>query len=234
MLDACRCSDNDTLAYHKAGWDNEPRPADGDDTKRRIPIGNAARPSLHTVHAPVVPRVTKQVDLAFTAFFRRVKAGDTPGELRVRGNGRYDCFTYPYVDAYQMNGQWRDRSTIIAHRPLADTNTTLTIRRARTGTRDAWFSVVTEPERLPERQRTVGSDGGVMHVAPLPTGETDCEPALLPHRRTGGRQRTVSLVEHCKGNAGTRPTTYGGGAYSRTHCAPSQRLRAFTQPPSRE
>ncbi|RMD80101.1 MAG: hypothetical protein D6823_03785, partial [Chloroflexi bacterium] len=102
-----------------------------------------------------------------------------------------------------------------------------------TGTWDAWFSEATKPEPLPERQRTVGSDDGVTHVAPSSTGETDCEPALLPHGRTGGRQCTVSLVEHCKGNAGTRPTPHGGGASLRTHCVPSQRRRAFPQPPFR-
>ncbi|GIV88442.1 MAG: hypothetical protein KatS3mg055_0960 [Chloroflexus sp.] len=59
---------------------------DGDDTRRRIPIVNAERPSLHTVHAPAVPHLTERVDQAFTAFFQRVNVGDTPGELRVRGN----------------------------------------------------------------------------------------------------------------------------------------------------
>jgi len=86
VLDVCRWPDNDTLAYRKAVWDNEPCPADGDDTRRRIPIVNAECSSLHTVHAPVVPHLTERVDQAFTAFFRRVNVGDTPGELRVRGN----------------------------------------------------------------------------------------------------------------------------------------------------
>ena len=36
-----------------------------------------------------------RIDLAFKAFFRRVKAKEKPGYPRFRGAGRYDSFTYP-------------------------------------------------------------------------------------------------------------------------------------------
>jgi putative transposase len=35
-----------------------------------------------------------RVDLAFQAFFRRVKAGETPGYPRFKGKGWYDSITY--------------------------------------------------------------------------------------------------------------------------------------------
>lgn len=43
----------------------------------------------------VLQDVLHRVDRAFQAFFRRVKAGETPGYPRFKGKGWYDSFTYP-------------------------------------------------------------------------------------------------------------------------------------------
>ncbi len=75
VLETCRWLYNDTLAYRKAAWENEQRTADFYETKRRIPILKAERPSLKAVHSQVLQNVTERVDLAFKAFFRRVKVG---------------------------------------------------------------------------------------------------------------------------------------------------------------
>jgi len=55
---------------------------------------------LKTVHSQVLQNVAVRVDLAFQAFFRRVKkndgkAGETPGYPRMKGRGQYDSITYP-------------------------------------------------------------------------------------------------------------------------------------------
>ncbi len=98
VLETCRWLYNDTLAYRKAAWEAEHRTADWYETKRRIPILKAERPSLKTVHSQVLQNVTERVDVAFKAFFRRVKAGETPGYPRFRGTGWYDSFTYPQAE----------------------------------------------------------------------------------------------------------------------------------------
>ncbi len=55
----------------------------------------AERPTLGSVHSQVMQNVAVRLDLAMKAFFRRVKAGETPGFPRFRGAGRYDSFCYP-------------------------------------------------------------------------------------------------------------------------------------------
>jgi putative transposase len=50
---------------------------------------------LKTVHSQVLQNIARRVDLAFQAFFRRVKAGETPGYPRLKGHGQYDSITYP-------------------------------------------------------------------------------------------------------------------------------------------
>ena len=53
---------------------------------------------LSEVHAHLLQNVAHRVDLAFRAFFRRVKdksrAGETPGYPRRKGVGQYDSFCF--------------------------------------------------------------------------------------------------------------------------------------------
>ncbi len=184
VLETCRWLYNDTLAYRKAAWEEEQRTADWYETKRRIPILKTERPSLKAVHSQVLQNVTERVDLAFKAFFRRVKAGETPGYPRFRGKGWYDSFTYPQADAFRVHGHWLDvskfgRIQMIDHRPVDGTIKTLTIRRTSTGKWFACFSVETEPDPLPGTQRAVGIDVGLEKFATLSTGEQIANPRFF-------------------------------------------------------
>ena len=58
-----------------------------------IPNGRKIN-QLKDVHSQVLQEVVKRVDLAFQAFFRRVKSGEKPGYPRFKGHGRYDSITY--------------------------------------------------------------------------------------------------------------------------------------------
>jgi putative transposase len=202
MLEECRWLYNETLAYRKAAWEHEQRTADWYETKRRIPILKRERPSLNTVHSQVLQNVTERVDLAFKAFFRRVKRGETPGYPRFKGAGWYDSLTYPQANAFTVNKQWLDVSKIgriqmSAHRPIEGTIKTLTIRRTSTGKWFACFSVETEPEPLPETQRAVGVDVGLMHFATLSTGEQIANPCFFrtDERALANAQRRLSKAE---------------------------------------
>jgi putative transposase len=56
-----------------------------------------AMPEYAEVHSQVLQDVVQRVDRVFQAFFRRVKAGETPGYPRFHGRARYNSFTYPQV-----------------------------------------------------------------------------------------------------------------------------------------
>lgn len=51
----------------------------------RFPELKNENPPLREVHSQVLQNVAVRIDLAFKAFFRRVKAGEKPGYPRFRG-----------------------------------------------------------------------------------------------------------------------------------------------------
>ena len=73
QLEECRWVYNQTRAArrdaHEAG-----SPIGWYDTKRMLPDWKTERPALKLVHSMILQNVTERVELAFQAFFRRVKA----------------------------------------------------------------------------------------------------------------------------------------------------------------
>src|ERR1700693_2605815 len=61
----------------------------------QLPEIKEIRPEYHEIHSQVLQDVLRRVDKAYQAFFRRIKAGKTPGYPRFQGYGRYDSFTFP-------------------------------------------------------------------------------------------------------------------------------------------
>jgi putative transposase len=55
-----------------------------------------ARPEYRQIDSQVLQNVAKRADLTFAAFFRRVKAGKTPGYPHYKGRQFYNSFTYPH------------------------------------------------------------------------------------------------------------------------------------------
>jgi putative transposase len=148
------------------------------ETKAMLPGWKETRPSLKLVHSQVLQNVTQRVDLAFQAFFRRLKEGaDDPGYPRFKSYGRYDSITYPqYGNGVELRGNDLvvskiGRVPVVWHRPIEGTIKTVTLRRSRTGKWYASFSVEIEPKRLPPRSEVVGVDMGRMSFATLSTGE---------------------------------------------------------------
>jgi putative transposase len=87
MLDACRWLFNTTLATRKQAWEEHQQAIGLYDTQALLPGWKEQRPTLKRVHSQVLQHVQVRVDLAFTAFFRRVKAGEAPGYPRFKGVG---------------------------------------------------------------------------------------------------------------------------------------------------
>lgn len=141
--------------------------------------------------------------MAFDAFFRRVKRGETPGYPRFKGRGWYDSFTFKQAGfGFKLDGQWLDLSKIgrvqmTLHRPIDGMIKTLTIRRTATGTWFACFSVEAEPEPLPEPQRAVGINVGLTHFATLSTGEQIGNPRFFrkDEQALAKAQRKLSKAE---------------------------------------
>jgi len=99
---------------------------------------------LATVHSQVLQNVATRIEVAFQAFFRRVKAGDKPGYPRFRGVGRYDSFCYSGTE-HKLAGRRVFLSKIghvkaVIHRPLEGAIKTCCVKRASTGKWSATFA----------------------------------------------------------------------------------------------
>ena len=172
-LDACRWVYNQTLEVRKNAWEQEQRSVSYFETKRMLPQWKAEHPFLEIAHSQVLQNVTERVDLAFKAFFRRVKAGEEPGYPRFRGKHRYDSFTYPQAHAFHLNDDGTvsvsklGRLRLSLHRPMQGLIKTLTLCRDALGRWYASFSVEVEPTPLPPSPLVAGVDVGLTAFATL-------------------------------------------------------------------
>src|SRR5438067_2452002 len=150
------------------------------------------RPPLKQVHSQVLQNVAVRVDLAFKAFFRRLKAGEKPGYPRFRGRDRYDSFTFPQsgfslLSAGKGSRTHDDRVTLskigsvkmVYHRPIKGKVKTCTIRRSSTGKWSVSFSCECEPKRLDPVATQVGIDVGLKSFATLSNGEEIANPRFF-------------------------------------------------------
>jgi putative transposase len=94
----CRWLWNTLLAERKQVWEERQETVDDYEQKAELPNLKAGeRPSLSAVHSQVLQDVVLRLKKAFDAFYRRLRASETPGYPRFRGRGRYDSLTVPQV-----------------------------------------------------------------------------------------------------------------------------------------
>src|SRR6266567_5355311 len=154
-LEECRWLYNHLLAQRTTTYEQTGSGLTHYQQHATYPVLKQERPSLANVHSQVLQNVAVRLDLAFKAFFRRVKAGEDPGYPRFKGKGRYDSFTYPQF-GFQVDEQGKlfasliGHIKIVLHRPIKGKVKTLTIQKSSTGKWYACFSVECDPQRLPD------------------------------------------------------------------------------------
>jgi putative transposase len=102
-----------------------------------------------------------------------------------------------HVSSVQFQTQWetspplkdRDLRSVL-HPPIAETITTLTIRRSSTGNWYACFSVEYEPAPAPQRDTVAGVDVGLESFATFSNGEKNEDPGFFPYRRESACKNT--------------------------------------------
>jgi len=165
---------NKTLETRKDSWEQEKRSVSKYDTIRMLPLWKAENERLKLVHSQVLQETCQRVDLAFRAFFRRVKSGEAPGYPRFKSYGRYDSFTYPQSGFDLIDNKLKLSKIgdvkIKLHRPLEGQCKTLTIRRDGIGNWYACFSCIVEPKVLPPIDKVVGIDLGLTTFGQLSDG----------------------------------------------------------------
>lgn len=73
------------------------------DQQNVLPEIKAARPELAALGSHALQQTLRKLDLAFQAFFRRVKAGQTPGFPRFKSARRFSGFSYPDPAGWKLH-----------------------------------------------------------------------------------------------------------------------------------
>lgn len=142
----------------------------------------------------------RRLDKAFAAFFRRAKAGDTPGYPRFRGVNWFDTVEFPSDgDGVRWDSTPHDPATRVRfqgvghvkvnqHRPVVGKVKTVSVKRE--GRK--WFVVLTaeqdQPEPLPATGSVVGIDLGIANFL------ADSDGGFVPNPRHG-RAAAVKLED---------------------------------------
>lgn len=173
-LELCRWVYNETLATRKNSWELDRKSLSMYDTHKLLTSWKCEHPELRDAYTQVLQDAQARVDLAFKAFFRRVRAGEKPGYPRFRGYGRYTSFTFKQHGFKLLtNGLLLSKFglvKIILHRPVEGKIKTLTIQRDTIGNWYACFSCEVEPKSLPFNDQAVGVDVGLETFATLSNG----------------------------------------------------------------
>lgn len=188
------------------------------DQQNVLPEIKAARPELVELGSHALQQTLRRLDLAFAAFFRRVKAGQTPGFPRFKSSARFSGFCYPDPAGWKLMQHGTRGGTL----RLGSSKQTLSIRlrgQQRFGAEATpndltitrkngqWYASVTlrVPEAACARVRTDhqhrGIDFGVTDWATFDTGETianprwtrDALPKLAALQRARARKKKNSV-----------------------------------------
>jgi putative transposase len=153
----------------------------------------------------------KKLDHAFTAFFRRVKAGENPGFPRFKG---YDWFNSFGFAQDQAHGGWRVRDgrlyikgvgrvRIHMHRPMPSEPISCVVKRDAKG----WvvcLACEVSAEPLSAMSASVGIDVGLSSLAALSTGETIPNPRPARRAQAELRRRSRALSRCKRGSRNRR------------------------------
>ena len=209
-LETCRHFYNDCLAERKTAYQERGETVGKYEQLRHVKERKATNLWAKNVHSHVLQTVVQDLDKAFDAFFRRVKAGETPGYPRFKGRNRWHSFGWKElgngfkVDGRRLKLSGIGRIAIRWHRPIKGQIKTLRISQ-RAGKWFASFScVVDEAQPLEATGADVGIDVGLSALITTSTGEKVSHPRFY---RTGQRRLRVAqrrVARRTKGSKNRR------------------------------
>lgn len=184
---------NAALEERSSAWRKNGRSITKGDQQKSI-TALAGDPSLSDFPVNLLRWPLAKLDLAYQAFFQRVKAGQTPGHPRFKAKARWDTFGYtdrqcwkfvPRTDGKlgaKLNLSRIGTFRLSLHRPIEGEIRSLQIKRE--GRR--WFALISvrikdEVEHT-NHGSAVGCDLGTTHLVTLSTGEH------VPNPREGVRR----------------------------------------------
>jgi putative transposase len=207
--ETCRRFYNDCLAERKEAYESEKRTVGTFEQLRHVKERKATNPYAAKVHSHILQVVVADLDRAFAAFFRRVKAGETPGYPRFKGRHRFDSFGLKeYGNGFKIDGRRLKvsgigRIPVRWHREIEGTVKTVRIIKKA----DGWyacFSCEVETMPLPETGAAVGIDVGVASLITTSDGEKTPHPGWYRAEQRKLRVLQRSVARKKKGGSNRR------------------------------
>ena len=168
-LETCRIWYNTCLAERKTAWETEKRSISRFDQIKKVKDYRKENPYAAQISSQTLQVVVDDLDKAFQAFFRRVRAGEKPGYPRFKSSNRFDSFGLKaYGNGYRIDGRRLrlkgiGRVRVRWHREIEGKIKTVRIRR-QAGEWYACFVCEVDENPLPPTGKAVGIDVGIHHL----------------------------------------------------------------------
>jgi putative transposase len=168
---------NAALEERRGAWKWEHRSVSYIDQCRTLTSLRETRPEVLAAGVTVCRGTLRRLDRAFSAFYRRCRAGQTPGYPRFRPRSRWDSLQWEDPKGWRVDPTARrlhllgiGAVKVRLHRPIQGTPKAITVRREG---RRWWVTlrcVDIPAEPLPETGRQVGLDLGVNVLVAISDG----------------------------------------------------------------
>jgi len=182
---------NAALEERRGAWKWERRSVSYFDQTKELTELRELRPETLAFGVTVCRGTLRRLDRAFSGFFRRCRAGETPGFPRFKGRGQFDSVQWEDRNGWALNeesGRLRLQGVgqvkVRLHRPTRGTPKTITVRREGRRFTVSVHCVDVPAEPLPSTGREVGVDLGVGAVLASSDGRL-VENARFARRRQG-------------------------------------------------
>jgi putative transposase len=195
VRETCRRFYNECLRERKDAYELDGVSITKNQQLRKVKVEKDTSPYAADIHSHILQVVVADLDKAFQAFFRRVKAGEDPGYPRFKESDRFAGFGFKEygngfkIDARRLKLSGIGRIAVRWHREVEGTIKTARIYR-RAG---KWFVAlsceVEKPEPLPKTGEEIGVDVGLDRLATLSDAEAIENPRW--YRRVLGKLRIV-------------------------------------------
>lgn len=201
---------NACLEERKAAYETEQRSVTFGEQRESFNADQKTHAYYRFVNNNSAHTTIKRLDLAFQAFFRRVKAGEAPGYPRFKGRDRFDSIpfgTYPNgarLTDDRLAVQHVGRIKVKLHRPVQGTIKTVVLKREA----DKWYVVFScdlgEVEIQPSTNPPIGIDLGLSSFLTTSEGKKEPNPRCLKDALPELRRKQRGLSRKKKGGTNRR------------------------------
>ncbi|AGY57408.1 RNA-guided endonuclease InsQ/TnpB family protein [Gloeobacter kilaueensis] len=208
-LETCRRFYNLCLEERKMAYQLQGQTITKVQQLRRVKQYRKSHAFAAKVHSHVLQVVVADIDKAFGAFFRRAKAGETPGYPRFKGRNRFRSFGLKELgNGFKLDGRRLKlfgvgRLAVRWHRPLVGTIKTLRIAY-KAGQWFGSFACEVQTAQVAATGKEVGVDLGINSLIATSDGQHEENPRWYRSEQSKLRVLQRSVARKLKGGTGRK------------------------------